>query len=98
MKPAVFHPEASQEHADVIQYYVAINRELGERLDAEIRRLVSQIGHNPQRFLRLHSLARRALAHGFPYSIIYLEQPDHVWIVALMHAKRRPGYWKKRLA
>jgi hypothetical protein len=33
----------------------------------------------------------------FPYSVVYLEQPDRVWIVAVMHAKRQPGYWHNRL-
>jgi len=33
----------------------------------------------------------------FPYSVVYLEQPDRVWIVAVMHAKRLPGYWLKRI-
>jgi len=27
----------------------------------------------------------------------YIEQPDRVWIVALMNSKKRPGYWKHRL-
>ena len=25
------------------------------------------------------------------------EQPDRVWIVAVMHAKRRPDYWRERI-
>ena len=24
-------------------------------------------------------------------------QPDRVWVVAMMHFKRRPGYWQQRL-
>ena len=27
----------------------------------------------------------------------YLELTDHLWIVAVMHLKRNPGYWKTRL-
>src|SRR6266536_2627179 len=40
---------------------------------------------------------RRALARGFPYSVVYLDEPERVWIVAVMHAKRRLGYWRERL-
>jgi hypothetical protein len=29
--------------------------------------------------------------------VIYLDQPERVWIVAVMHFKRKPGYWKQRL-
>ncbi len=34
---------------------------------------------------------------AFLYSVIYLEEPERVWIVAVMHAKRRPEYWHERL-
>ncbi|MGH7979137.1 MAG: hypothetical protein ACREE6_07155 [Limisphaerales bacterium] len=51
----------------------------------------------PDRFFRFSPPARRALAHKFPYSVVYLEEPDRVWIVAVMHAKQRPGYWRERL-
>lgn len=33
----------------------------------------------------------------FPYAVIYLEQADVIWIVAVMHFKRNPIYWKQRL-
>ena len=33
----------------------------------------------------------------FPFSIIYLEKADRVWIVAVAHPSRRPGYWGYRL-
>ena len=97
MKRAVFHPEASQEYLEAIGYHAAISVELGERFDSEIQRLVGEISRDPQRFFRFHPPVQRALSPEFPYSVVYLEQPDRVWIVAVMHAKRRPGYWKKRL-
>ncbi|HAM73795.1 MAG TPA: plasmid stabilization protein [Verrucomicrobiales bacterium] len=97
MKRAVFHPEASREYLDAIEYHAAIRVELGERFDSEIQRLVDEISRDPQRFLRIHPPVQRALSPEFPYSVVYLDQPDRVWIVAVMHAKRRPGYWKKRV-
>ena len=97
MKRAVFHPEASQEYLQAIEYYAAINPELGERFDAEIQHMVEEVSRDPQRLFRFHPPAQRALAHKFPYSVVYLNQPDRVWIVAVMHMKRRPGYWRKRL-
>ncbi|MSU36444.1 MAG: type II toxin-antitoxin system RelE/ParE family toxin [Pedosphaera sp.] len=97
MKHAVFHPEASQEYLEAIEYHAAIRVELGERFDSEIQRLVGELSRDPQRFFRFHSPAQCALSRDFPYSVVYLEQPDRVWIVAVMRAERRPGYWKKRL-
>ena len=97
MKPATFHPEASQEYFEAVGYYCAIDSGLGIRFDAEIQRLVEAIGRDPKRFSRFNPPVQRALCRQFPYSIIYLEQADRIWIVAVMHAKRHPSYWKKRL-
>ena len=97
MKRAVFHPEASQEYLQAIEYYAAISPELGEPFDVEIQHMVEEMSRDPQRFFRFHPPAQRVLAHKFPYSVVYLDQPDRIWIVAVMHMKRRPGYWRNRL-
>ena len=97
MKRAVFHPEAGQEYLEAIEYHAAISVELGGRFDSEIQRLVGEVCRDSQRFLRFHPPAQRALSAEFPYSVVFLDQSERVWIVAVMHAKRRPGYWLKRL-
>jgi hypothetical protein len=28
--------------------------------------------------------------------VVYFDEPDHVWIVAVMPLRRKPGYWHKR--
>lgn len=97
MKPTVFHPEAAREYLEAIEYYAAVYEEVGVRFDAEIQRLVVEACQDPQRFHRFHPPAQRVLSPTFPYSVVYLDQPDRVWIVAVMHAKQRPGYWLKRI-
>jgi hypothetical protein len=32
-----------------------------------------------------------------PRGNVYLDQPDTIWIVAVMHFKQELGYWRKRL-
>jgi toxin ParE1/3/4 len=39
---------------------------------------------------------RQYLVDGFPYRLIYRERVDDLYIVAVAHASRRPGYWKRR--
>ena len=41
--------------------------------------------------------ARRHFTDRFPYGVIYLVEPDHIRIVAVMHLHREPGYWRKRV-
>jgi hypothetical protein len=40
---------------------------------------------------------QRAVLDRFPFSIVYRELLDEIQIIAMAHAKRRPGYWAKRL-
>gem|GEM_PF-5187723 len=41
--------------------------------------------------------ARQCLLRPLPYSMIYVDDPTEIRIIALAHHKRRPGYWKRRL-
>ena len=97
MKPHIFHPDEGEEYARAVEYYAAITPGLGSRFHDEIERLIREVRRQPERFFRFSPPAQRALARKFPYSVVYLQQPDRVWIVAVMHAKRRPGYWREWL-
>jgi len=33
---------------------------------------------------------------GFPYGILYIEEPEEIFILAIMHLHRYPDYWKER--
>ena len=97
MKPHVFHPDAREEYIQAVRYYATVAPELGARLYEEIERLICEVRREPARFFQFSPPARRALARRFPYSVIYLDDPERVWIVAVMHGKRRPEYWRERL-
>ena len=86
MKPHAFHPEAAEEYANAANYYTQIYPELGGRFYDE-----------PKRFRRFDPPAQRHFSNVFPYAVIYVEQPDRIWILAMMHMKHRPGYWKSRV-
>ena len=92
------HPEADEEFAAAVLYYSEISPELGVRFYREMERLLREACAAPERFWKFDPPARRHLSGDFPYAIIFLEKPEHIWIVAMMHLKRRPGYWRGRLA
>jgi len=97
VKPHAFHPEAAAEYADAANSYARIHPELGGRFYDEMERLIQDIRREPQRFRRLDPPAQRHFSTVFPYAVIYVEQPNRIWILAMMHLKRRPGYWKSRV-
>ena len=40
---------------------------------------------------------RRRVVSKFPYAIVYVVEPAAICIIAIEHAKRRPGSWLHRL-
>ena len=98
MKPHIFHPEADEEYVHAVQCYADIALKLGSRFHDEIDRLIGEVCADPERFRKFDPPAQRHFSRDFPYAVIFLNKPDRIWIVAVMHMKRRPGYWRKRLA
>ncbi|MFO1488348.1 MAG: type II toxin-antitoxin system RelE/ParE family toxin [Verrucomicrobiota bacterium] len=93
----MLHPEADEEFATAVRYYSEISPGLGVRFYREMERLLREVCEQPKRFWQFDPPARRHLSGDFPYGIVFLEKPDVVWIVAVMHMKRCPGYWRGRL-
>jgi len=93
----LLHPEADEEFAAAVRYYSEISPELGVRFYCEMERLLREACAHPERFWKFDPPARRNLSRDFPYAIVFLEKPEHLWVVAVMHMKRRPGYWRGRL-
>ena len=97
MKPHLFHPEADEEYVQAVQYYADIALELGWRFHDEMERLIGEACADPERFWKFSPPARRHLSRDFSYAIVFVEMPEHIWVVAVMNMKRRPGYWRERL-
>ncbi|MEN8260611.1 MAG: hypothetical protein ABFS02_08505 [Pseudomonadota bacterium] len=41
--------------------------------------------------------AKRLILKRFPYDIVVREFSDEIFVVAVAHQSRRPGYWRNRL-
>jgi toxin ParE1/3/4 len=97
VKPHIFHPEADEEYVQAVQYYADINLELGSRFHDEMEWLIGEVRADPERFRKFDPPAQRHFSRDFPFAVIFLNQSDRIWIVAVMHMKRRPGYWRERI-
>jgi toxin ParE1/3/4 len=62
-----------------------------------MERLIADIRKQPELFPAFDPPARRHFSTVFPYALIYFNQADRILILAMMHMKQRPGYWKRRL-
>ena len=92
-----FHPEAREDFRDAIRWY----RARSVVASAEFRRTVSDairhVAQAPHRWPKYLHGTRRFVLDRFPFSVIYLDDPDLVTIIAVAHNKRKPGYWKHRV-
>ncbi|MFI5201775.1 MAG: type II toxin-antitoxin system RelE/ParE family toxin [Candidatus Kapaibacterium sp.] len=91
------HPEARREFQYSAAYYRKISRELASRFTTEVEEAFQEVIISPYLHPFIEYPARTKLLHDFPFSIIYIIEPEGVFIVAVMHQKRRPGYWHGRL-
>jgi len=55
------------------------------------------IASHPFRFPGHTQGARRCLIRKFRHAIIFQILPDHIFVIAVMHTSRRPGYWRTRV-
>lgn len=94
----VFHPDAAAEFEAAVRYYRARGRVLGDRFAAEVRVAIRRILATPERWRVLEEDVRRCRVLVFPYSLLYTIERDAILIVAVMHTRRQPGYWRYRVS
>lgn len=91
------HPEAREEFLNAVSRYEAEVPGLGARFVAELERCVGLLLDSPHIGSPLGRRLRRfVLDDNFPYSIVYAVLRDTLYVVAIAHGSRRPGYWKRR--
>ncbi|SMO80897.1 type II toxin-antitoxin system RelE/ParE family toxin [Gracilimonas mengyeensis] len=89
---------AEAEFYDIIEYYKQFDKELSldfvKEFDDAVQRLMKfpKAGHP-----YLHQ-TQRIFLNRFPYAIVYKLYRDELIVVfAIMHMRRKPDYWEKRL-
>lgn len=92
-----FHEEAAAEVNEAAQYYEERAFGLGLSFLAELEEVVEQIVANPEACQLIGHGVRRKLLRRFPYSLLYVVEPESIRVMAVAHHKRRPRYWRYRL-
>jgi toxin ParE1/3/4 len=92
-----FHPEVLEEYDAAAVYYAQRENGLDLRFIEAVEQAVAKIRATPQRWMVLESDVRRCLTRVFPYAVLYIIEPDYILIIAVMHCRREPGYWRHRL-
>jgi toxin ParE1/3/4 len=96
VKQLVLQRAAEAEFEAAVAYYERCRAGLGGELREAIMEAFGRIRRHTQRFARYkRSPYRFCLVRRFPYVIYFGETGDWIWVMALAHGRRRPGYWRR---
>ena len=97
MKAYRYLDEAEQEFEEHVGYFDGISRTVARKFVDHVEAAVRDIRRYPQIGAPLTRHVRKLVLTAFKYSILYIDRPGEIIIVAVAPHRRRPGYWRKRL-
>jgi toxin ParE1/3/4 len=97
LTPIGFHSKARAELSSNVRYYEDQKASLGLRFLGAVEMALDRIRVNPLLFHRVDENIRKCRVPRFPYGIVYRIRPADIEIIAVMHLKREPNYWRDRL-
>jgi len=92
----IFHPDIENEVKSSYEWYQNQADGLGEDFLSELETAYQAIIELPDTWPKFNIGFRRFLLSKFPFSVIYKFSQGTVFVVAVMHNSRKPGYWNER--
>jgi toxin ParE1/3/4 len=96
-KPYRFHPLGWLEFEAADDWYLSRSMDASIAFLSDVYGALESICEAPQRWPKYLFGTRRFVLDRFPFSVVYLDDPDFVTIIAVAHSRRKPGYWKNRV-
>ena len=97
MRSVEFHLDAQAEFISAAQFYERQTAGLGLEFIATVHNAYNRLPEFPASGTPFGRRIRRLLVPKFPYGLLYRVEPERIYIIAVMHLHRRPGYWRSRL-
>jgi plasmid stabilization system protein ParE len=94
--------EADDEILELVQWYRAREVKAAERLVALYENALLEVGRDPGQFplmemRRNPGNVRRVRLKRYPIQVCYQVIGSDVFVFAVAHTSRKPGYWRKRI-
>ena len=97
MPPTIeIHPAAVAEAKAAREWYAERSAKAAAAFMAEIDLAMAQIQEHPERWRSHRQGERRYLLKRFPFLVVYRRVDERIQVLAVAHARRRPGYWRRR--
>lgn len=89
-------PVARAEIEEAYGWYEERRPGLGTEFLAAVRDALAAVEEAPRRYPVIRNDVRRAMVRRFPYSILYVAEPDATVVLACFHGRRDPRRWHDR--
>jgi plasmid stabilization system protein ParE len=96
MLPIDFLQGARRDFDESLDWYAKRSTHAAVRFANAVDAALAAVAANPTQFVATDRVHRACPVRKFPFRIVYRLVQDRVVVVAVSHAKRRPGYWRER--
>jgi plasmid stabilization system protein ParE len=90
-------PLAEADIESAAQWYDDDRPGLAARFLIDLDSTFALIRARPLQFPTVADDVRRALLHTFPYAVYFRTSHDVVVVLAVLHLRRNPGMWRRRI-
>ena len=97
MKAVRFHPDARAELLAAIRFYREEAVGLGRAMADELRSALERITEFPESGSPDGDHLRKVFLDRFPFTLVYRASQNEIEVLAVMHQRQRPGYWRTRV-
>lgn len=91
------HPEAELELTEAALRYESFVPNLGRHFANEVERVIGILLEHPGAGARVDNELRHFALRRFPFSVVYADRGDLLFILAIAHGSREPEYWRPRV-
>jgi toxin ParE1/3/4 len=90
------HTDAAEEAEAARNWYAARSLDAARGFLVELENALEQVVAQPLAWPKYLHRTRSYLLRRYPYLVVYRLQGEKIFVVAVAHASREPGYWRKR--
>lgn len=98
MRVVRYHPKAREEFLRQVVFYSDVSPRLAERYAKAVRNAEIQAAEAPEQWPPYRLKTRRVIDRTFKFSLVYLYNEQEIYVVAIASTRRKPDYWRARLA
>jgi toxin ParE1/3/4 len=99
-KVVILHTQAEAELQDSVNFYRENGgEELTTKFKSEVAEGFEIIALYPYQHAPMPEIdgVRKFRLRNFPFSILYVPLQRKIWVIAIAHGSRHPGFWMERL-